>query len=79
MITYNAPLAAQRPVIGMCYQNNIYVVWGERWGLNPRHPGPQSGALPTELLTPYSATFTTIAECVASTSPIVVAPRHRIM
>lgn len=26
--------------------------WGERWGLNPRPPEPQSGALPTELRSP---------------------------
>ena len=28
-------------------------LWGERWDLNPRPPGPQPGALPTELLPPY--------------------------
>src|SRR6266545_5928380 len=27
-------------------------LWGERRGLNPRQPGPQPGALPTELLPP---------------------------
>ena len=27
-------------------------LWGERWDLNPRPPGPQPGALPTELLPP---------------------------
>ena len=26
--------------------------WGERRDLNPRPPGPQPGALPTELLPP---------------------------
>ena len=26
--------------------------WGERRGLNPRPPGPQPGALPTELRPP---------------------------
>ena len=26
--------------------------WGEMWGSNPRHPEPQSGALPTELISP---------------------------
>ena len=26
--------------------------WGERWGLNPRPPEPQPGALPTELRSP---------------------------
>ena len=28
--------------------------WGERRGLNPRPPGPQPGALPTELRPPLS-------------------------
>ena len=28
--------------------------WGAMWGSNPRHPEPQSGALPTELIAPYS-------------------------
>ncbi len=27
--------------------------WGERRGSNPRQPGPQPGALPTELRSPY--------------------------
>lgn len=27
-----------------------YQIWVERWGSNPRQPEPQSGALPTELL-----------------------------
>ena len=27
--------------------------WGGIWGSNPRHPEPQSGALPTELIPPY--------------------------
>ncbi len=27
--------------------------WGGRWDLNPRHPGPQPGALPTELRPPW--------------------------
>ena len=32
---------------------NIYLEkWGERRGLNPRHPGPQPGALPAELRPP---------------------------
>ena len=26
--------------------------WGERRGSNPRHPGPQPGALPAELRPP---------------------------
>src|SRR5690348_10525286 len=29
--------------------------WGERWDSNPRHPGPQPGALPTELRPPSRA------------------------
>ena len=29
--------------------------WGERRGLNPRQPEPQSGALPTELRSPHTA------------------------
>ena len=28
------------------------IEWGERRGLNPRHPGPQPGALPAELRPP---------------------------
>ena len=28
-------------------------VWGGIWGSNPRHPEPQSGALPTELIPPH--------------------------
>jgi hypothetical protein len=31
--------------------------WGERWGLNPRPPEPQSGALPTELRSPQSVYY----------------------
>ena len=27
-------------------------MWGGIWGSNPRHPEPQSGALPTELIPP---------------------------
>ena len=27
--------------------------WGGIWGSNPRHPEPQSGALPTELIPPH--------------------------
>ena len=29
--------------------------WGEQWVSNPRPPGPQPGALPTELYPPYGA------------------------
>ena len=28
------------------------LMWGGIWGSNPRHPEPQSGALPTELIPP---------------------------
>ena len=28
-------------------------IWGGRWDSNPRHPEPQSRALPTELHPPY--------------------------
>ena len=30
------------------------------WGSNPRHPEPQSGALPTELIAPYSEGVTKV-------------------
>jgi hypothetical protein len=23
-----------------------FLIWGDQWGLNPRHPEPQSGVLP---------------------------------
>lgn len=32
-------------------------LWGERWDLNPRPPGPQPGALPTELLPPQKNSY----------------------
>ncbi len=32
-----------------------FLLWGGRWGLNPRHPESQSGALPTELRPPRLA------------------------
>ena len=32
---------------------NPILLWGGIWGSNPRHPEPQSGALPTELIPPY--------------------------
>ena len=34
--------------------------WGERRDLNPRPPGPQPGALPTELLPPQNVALSTI-------------------
>ena len=30
----------------------LFALWGGIWGSNPRHPEPQSGALPTELIPP---------------------------
>ncbi len=30
----------------------LFAQWGGIWGSNPRHPEPQSGALPTELIPP---------------------------
>ena len=38
-------------------------MWGGIWGSNPRHPEPQSGALPTELIPPYAfqSLFLTLA------------------
>ena len=35
--------------------------WGGIWGSNPRHPEPQSGALPTELIPPYNRAFWRLA------------------
>ena len=37
------------------------VLWGGIWGSNPRHPEPQSGALPTELIPPYSSSLQALA------------------
>lgn len=34
-----------------------FLKWGERRGSNPRQPVPQTGALPTELLSPYDYWF----------------------
>ena len=34
------------------------IFWGERWDSNPRPPGPQPGALPTELLPPRESSYT---------------------
>src|ERR1035437_6193763 len=31
--------------------------WGGMWGLNPRLPEPQSGALPTELIPPQETSL----------------------
>ena len=37
------------------YTGLLLVKWGGIWGSNPRHPEPQSGALPTELIPPHLA------------------------
>ena len=37
------------------------VLWGGIWGSNPRHPEPQSGALPTELIPPYFPSLQALA------------------
>ena len=34
--------------------------WGGIWGSNPRHPEPQSGALPTELIPPNNGLLSCI-------------------
>ena len=50
------------------YKSNVYLFleigkyfkeqfWGGWWDLNPRHPGPQPGALPTELHPPFQVVF----------------------
>ena len=41
---FNIKAGCRRPVL---------LSWGGIWGSNPRHPEPQSGALPTELIPPY--------------------------
>ena len=41
-----------RKETGTCAGLSAYM-WGGIWGSNPRHPEPQSGALPTELIPPY--------------------------
>ena len=37
----------------------LFAVWGGIWGSNPRHPEPQSGALPTELIPPNDILYKT--------------------
>ena len=39
-----------------CQTRAFQTIWGERWGSNPRQPVPQTGALPTELRSPLTAT-----------------------
>lgn len=36
----------------------LHGTWGERWGSNPRHSGPQPDALPTELRPPDLSALT---------------------
>ena len=36
-----------------------FLRWGGIWGSNPRHPEPQSGALPTELIPPNDILYKT--------------------
>ncbi len=61
----NSATLAQITAIALCSAVNsvddrhkaVQVVnsdWGERWDSNPRRPESQSGALPTELRSPYS-------------------------
>ncbi len=42
---------------------------GGIWGSNPRHPEPQSGALPTELIPPYDIIYKLHAETVHFGTP----------
>lgn len=49
-----APRSEKKPRRGLCWRGNL---WGERWDLNPRPPGPQPGALPTELLPPRESSY----------------------
>ena len=42
----------------------LFAVWGGIWGSNPRHPEPQSGALPTELIPPNDILYKLHAEAV---------------
>ena len=47
-------LAALEPKssVSTNFTTSAYMYWGGRWGLNPRPPESQSGALPTELRPP---------------------------
>lgn len=46
-------LAASGEIGIACIRNETSLEWGGRWGLNPRPPESQPGALPTELRPPY--------------------------
>ena len=49
--------------------------WGERRGSNPRHPGPQPGALPAELRPPCLLTWLMIRQKI----PKVFSPYLRVI
>ena len=42
------------PAVSRLGPPDLLLQWGERWDLNPRHPGPQPGALPAELRPPLT-------------------------
>ena len=44
-------------------------IWGGRWDLNPRQPESQSGALPTELRPPSTATLSSCRPFVKMARP----------
>ena len=46
-----------------------FLRWGGIWGSNPRHPEPQSGALPTELIPPNDIIYKLHAETVHFGTP----------
>ena len=46
------PLYADRSAKTARRSRAVAGKWGGIWGSNPRHPEPQSGALPTELIPP---------------------------
>ena len=52
----------------------LFPVWGDRWGLNPRHPEPQSGVLPLN----YGRHVQTIpfGQGLANKAGQVALPRH---
>ena len=46
---------AGRPTTSLTYLRPRKANWGGRWDSNPRRPGSQPGALPTELRPPYAS------------------------
>src|SRR5579885_871617 len=44
-----------------CYRHGSAGIWGDRWGSNPRQPESQSGALPSELRSPWSCVMARLA------------------